>query len=521
VFVLAGLLAAGVPEVEARANLQLPWPSTASHNIAYGNSYGCGYHTGSQWYAIDFNLYYEAVSSVSSGQAALGYSESLGFYVSVAHGAGFTSTYGHLDSYSVSSGAWIRPGQQIAVSGNSGTHTTGAHLHFWITKDGSAYKPEPMSSQSGFDNYGYVRIGDSCTFKGTSPNWYGTPSRSDVSAFYAQDANRGLLHSFLSSGSSLVFQSPNWWDSGAGAYTLSLVGGRMVTCDLTGDGRRDIATFYGSGSSATIHAWESTGTSFTFKLGMTWTSNSYSLSQVGDRIVCGDFNGDGFDDIAVFFQYSPGAVIHVWTSNGSALSYKGDAGWGGGSDYTLSRVVGRMVAGDFNRDGKVDIATFYDYVGSSPQIHVWISTGSSFAWSDSWKRTETGYTVSQAGDRFVSGDFNGDGRFDLATFYQDDTTARLHVWTSTGSAFNARSAWTSISNYALSQVAGRMVAADFNGGGYDDVATFRSTATDSSQINVWTSTGLGFNPMAIWFTSTSYTLGVVGDRMVAGDFDDK
>jgi hypothetical protein len=37
--------------------------------------------------------------------------------------------YGHLDSFTVKRGDWVRKGQVIAYSGNTGTATTGAHLH--------------------------------------------------------------------------------------------------------------------------------------------------------------------------------------------------------------------------------------------------------------------------------------------------------------------------------------------------------------------------------------------------------
>lgn len=520
IVVVGTALAAAQSEAQARSNFQLPWPASDSHNITVGNTYGCtSGHQGASAYAIDFNLSYAAVASIAGGNvSSTGYSATLGWYSKIDHGAGIVSTYGHLQSLGPTSG-WVRAGQTIATSGNTGSATTGPHLHFWVVKSGAAYLPEPMSGITGFGNYGYS--GGACTNLGTSPSWSGTPSRADVTTFYGPNANQGILHEFLSNGSSaLTFQSPPWYDSGPGSYTLSQVQGRMATGDFTGDGRRDIATLYGSGSSAAIHIWKSTGTGFQFQTGMTWSSSSYSLSQVGDRFVAGDFNGDGFDDLAIFYQYNPSAQIHVITSSGTSLSWAG--AWATASNYTLAQVAGRMVAGDFNGDKRDDIAAFYDYGSSQAQAHVWTSTGSALSFQSSWYTNLT-YTLSQVGDRVVAGDFTGDGKTDLATFYQYSPGAQIHVLSSGGSSFSWAGAWydSGATAYTLSNVAGRMAAGDFTGGGYDDIAAFYATGADAGRIDVWTSTGSGLGAKGIWFSSSSYTLSVVGDRFVAGDLDDK
>lgn len=88
-----------------------------------------------RWHkGIDIGARYENVYAAASGYAynALnpgGY----GTYIMVFHGDGYVTLYGHLDSSHISDGQYVKQGQVIATSGNSGA-SFGAHLHFEIRK---------------------------------------------------------------------------------------------------------------------------------------------------------------------------------------------------------------------------------------------------------------------------------------------------------------------------------------------------------------------------------------------------
>jgi murein DD-endopeptidase MepM/ murein hydrolase activator NlpD len=64
-----------------------------------------------------------------------------GYIVIVSHASGFMSFYKHNQSLLKSSGSFVRRGEPIATLGNSGTTSSGPHLHFEIWKDGIPVDP--------------------------------------------------------------------------------------------------------------------------------------------------------------------------------------------------------------------------------------------------------------------------------------------------------------------------------------------------------------------------------------------
>jgi YD repeat-containing protein len=158
------------------------------------------------------------------------------------------------------------------------------------------------------------------------------------------------------------------------------------------------------------------------------------------RVVSGDYNGDGKDDIAAFYEYGSFETgVSVWLSNGNSFVYQGDNGWWRSDGYSASRVTYRIVSTDFNDDGKDDIAAFYDYGNNTTRIHVWISSGTEFQyqWSNGWWSSNIGaYTASSITGRVVAGDYNGDGKGDISTLYNyGNGYLRIHVWISLEETF--------------------------------------------------------------------------------------
>jgi len=293
--------------------------------------------------------------------------------------------------------------------------------------------------------------------------------------------------------------SENYFDSG-----------RYVSGDFNGDGKDDIATMYDYGNGKmSLLVFSSTGSSFnTWEQWYSVPSNEiYLANNVTGRMVSGDFNGDGKDDIATMYDYGKGRMsLHVFLSTGSSFStcntwYSAPSN----EIYLAENVTGRMVAGDFNGDGKDDIATMYDYGEGRMSLHVFSSTGSSFSTWSPWYSVSGNeiYIAENVTGRMVAGDFNGDGKADISTMYDyGKGRMSLHVFSSTGSSFSTWSPWYSVPGneiYIAKNVTGRMVAGDFNGDGKADISTMYDYGNGSMKLLNFMSRGNSFTSWKPWY----------------------
>jgi len=124
-----------------------------------------------------------------------------------------------------------------------------------------------------------------------------------------------------------------------------------------------------------------------------------------------DFNGDGLSDLAFVYTQNHAAYIGTMLQTGipgkpyspgpsTAISLAGFSGWNG------------IVAGDFNRDGKPDLAIcFYSISGINTPgaVEVFLGNGDG-TFTKGAGSVSLGVTAFQ----MIVGDFNGDGKPDLA-----------------------------------------------------------------------------------------------------------
>jgi hypothetical protein len=192
----------------------------------------------------------------------------------------------------------------------------------------------------------------------------------------------------------------------------------------------------------------------------------------------GDFNGDGLADIAAFTRGSTGDV-YVSLSTGTGFN---GAGWRWHEAFAFGSEVPKI--GDFNGDGLDDIAAFGR--SNNGDVFVSLSTGSSFG--QGWKWHEAfafGNEVPEIGD------FNGDGRDDIAAFGRS-TNGDVFVSLSTGSSFGQGWKWHEAFCFGSEEPR----IGDMNGDGRDDIVAFGRS--NNGDVFVSLSTGSSFGQGWKW-----------------------
>lgn len=407
-----------------------------------------------------------------------------------------------------------------------------------------------------------------------------------MSTLATADATRAQL---AIEGAVLFEQGVNGFPDGA--ETGDAMGRRLVTGDFDGDGRDDLAiaahgegVFVGAEGAGTVTVVYGTEDGLDPAGGETWALDWTAHGPgawgdgLGSALAVGDFDDDGYDDLAIGIPNrdiasgggpieDAGAVLVLYggasglSAVGSQLWRQGAAGVDGvpeQQDFFGSA----LAAGDFNGDGFADLAVGVNgedvgAVADSGAVNVihgspsGLSTDFAPIADQIWVQGDLGLSMEEKEDYFgfalAAGDLDGDGRDDLAIGAPGEDvgafaeSGAVSVLYGSGLGLAAEGARFVTQNDAVPADAESgdaygysLAIADFDGDGFDDlaagapfenVATGGGTAVDAGAVDFLRGSSSGLENEIAWrrtrgnttFPSTSFDY--FGAALAAGRFD--
>jgi hypothetical protein len=203
--------------------------------------------------------------------------------------------------------------------------------------------------------------------------------------------------------------------------------------------------------------------------------------------VAGDFNGDGILDVAVATLESGVAGYNIVIFNGSANGSLTQ------SKITAAKgtVPGYMQAGDFNGDGKLDLAIVDS---TNLTLSVFLGHG-----DDTFTLAPSSpIAIGNGASALIAADLNGDGKLDLIVSNSTDKTISVFLGKGDGSFTPATG-----SPFASSLAVSALAIGDFNGDGKLDLALATDGNSSNTGVQVWLGNGDGtFNTTPAWLAGS-------------------
>ncbi|TNE89488.1 MAG: hypothetical protein EP330_11135 [Deltaproteobacteria bacterium] len=305
----------------------------------------------------------------------------------------------------------------------------------------------------------------------------------------------------LTSDYNLVLPPPDYdWGDLALSFDTYGYGQAVASGDFNGDGQDDLAvgaprSRVASRSEAgkvTVFHGGTFGLTPVKELDGDGTSTAISYSWYGAALAVGDFNRDGYDDLAIgapgatrYASWRKGWVaVHMGSPTGLQAAYRVTQS-GLDSDEYGDEFGFALTVGDFNGDGVDDLAVGApgESIGTAKSGAAYVYGGRT--WTSSiypWKMvTQAGLGANESGDRFgaslTAGQFNGTGADDLVVGAPQEALGS----TRSGVAFAYTGGWYGLTPWHYFSQSGlnanesgdefgfALATADVNDDGYDDV----------------------------------------------------
>jgi Ca2+-binding RTX toxin-like protein len=239
-------------------------------------------------------------------------------------------------------------------------------------------------------------------------------------------------------------------------YTTFAVGDApyaVATADFNGDGKLDLVTHNDDSKDVSVLLGNGDGS---FETQSIFAVNGTA----GYSIAIADFNGDSKPDLATANYDSDSVSVLLGNGDGDgSFETQQTFGVGGGN-------ASSVVAGDFNRDGQVDLAVSHDGVAT---VSVLLSEENGSFYE------QTPFAVAGNSQYITTADFNSDGNADLVT--ANYTSANVSVLLGDGNGGFAEQIPFATGAWCVSVTVG-----DFNNDGNADLAAANGNSNNFSLL---------------------------------------
>ncbi|MGW6280193.1 RICIN domain-containing protein [Kribbella sp. NPDC055071] len=319
--------------------------------------------------------------------------------------------------------------------------------------------------------------------------------RGDINGDGRADISAVLDHGWGRTGVWTVLSKPGGlqtgtlsWDSGEnGGYALYRT--RPVQGDFDGDQKTDTVLFREeAGRRIAAYLLKSDGSRYDAPSTPVWYSATAAWPLSGARIISGNVNGDGKDDIAVQLDNGNGTwkiMLYPGGNLGAPVQWVTTTG-----DWSRSAPL----LADVDGDGLDDLVDLVNLGNCHTQVTVRRSTGSTFAANPVVLSDATAYCWEKS--KPVVADVNGDGKDDVVAMYEyGQNDLALRVFVSSGTAMT-ESQWY---RGALDPAKAALSAGDYTADGKDDAAIVYALDNGGREVSTLVSSGTSFAaPVSGW-----------------------
>ena len=254
---------------------------------------------------------------------------------------------------------------------------------------------------------------------------------SDVVVGAPAISGAGAGNAYLYLGNASGLQSGPAWTAAGGGFDY--FGAALASGDFNGDGYSDVAV--GAPIEGNVYVYQGGPGGLSASADWTFFGSTY----FGGTLTTGDVNGDGYSDLIVGTVFGGGGVLHVFHGGGSGL----EALYSTEIPSIATEFGTSVVASDLNADGYADVVVG-DPSWSGDTGRTYVFQGSALGLMS----TVAGFTDGETtGDRFGSamaaaGDIDGDGYADYLVGAPNHATDAGKVYLFPGSSNLAIQLWT-------------------------------------------------------------------------------